>query len=51
MIKVLQKSMCRLCFMMISFLFITQVNAQVDLSGKITSAYDQTPLPGRAVSF
>jgi TonB-linked SusC/RagA family outer membrane protein len=49
MIKALQKATCRWLFLLITLMFITQVNGQVNVSGKIISALDNSPLPGVTV--
>lgn len=50
MIKTVLKGTCRWCLMMIILTIITtQLSAQVNVSGLVTSALDKEPLPGATV--
>ena len=47
--SIVQKMTCRLGFIALVLMVMTQVNGQVNVNGNVTSALENTPLPGATV--
>ena len=47
--SIVQKMTCRLGFIALVLMVMTQVSGQVNVSGNVTSAVEDTPLPGATV--